>query len=203
MEYDVFRLFPTPIIKFKFKYHERYFFENIEKKVNIPEDWLKPLNTSFPNVKDDDDFINIEKREHLKRDIKESIDEVFCDLNLPTNYYINEFWYNIYHLNQGQETHNHIPSVNYRSNYWSGIYYNKNASPTRFIRSDLWFKTHLFPNYQKSEISDCYYYTMSPFVDDGDIILFPPYLEHEVPEIKLEDPDMRLTFSFNLVLEQD
>ena len=35
---------------------------------------------------------------------------------------------------------------------------------------------------------------------EGQIILFPPYLEHEV--LRRDDKDGRLTFSFNLVLQR-
>ena len=37
-------------------------------------------------------------------------------------------------------------------------------------------------------------------VEDGDIVLFPPYLKHYVvPQEKIDSDDkMRLTFSFNL-----
>lgn len=201
MKYDVFRLFPIPIVKFKFKYHSKYYFENIEKSVNLPEEWEIPLNTSFPNIQDDDNFIHFTIRDRLKSDVQICINEVFSDLNLPINYSLNEFWYNIYHKNQGQETHNHLTYINQKSNYWSGIYYNKNASPTKFNRSDVSYQTHFFPGYRESKIKDCYYYSMSPYVEDGDILLFPPHLQHEVLVNNLQDSNMRLTFSFNLVLD--
>ena len=37
-----------------------------------------------------------------------------------------------------------------------------------------------------------------PFVEDGDIILFPPYLEHSVKSKQKPKDDMRMTFSFNI-----
>jgi len=58
----------------------------------------------------------------------------------------------------------------------------------------------MFPGVETCELRDAYYDNYSIDVEDGDIILFPPYLEHCIEPISLEEPDMRLTFSFNLTL---
>ena len=42
-----------------------------------------------------------------------------------------------------------------------------------------------------------------PFVEDGDIILFPPYLEHSVKSKQNPKDDMRMTFSFNIDVSLD
>lgn len=199
--YDIIKLFPIPLIKFRFKYHESYYFNNIEKCVKKPEGWEMPLNTSFPNIQDNDILISKSTKDQLKTDIKFCIDEVFSQMNMPTDYCFIDFWYNIYHKDQGQESHEHLPMVNAKLPYWSGIYYNKNSSPTEFSRPSKLYQTQLFPGYKDCEIKDSYYYSFRPDVMDGDILLFPPYLSHSVSNIILEEPNMRLTFSFNLELK--
>lgn len=200
-DYSIINLFPIPLIKFKFKYHDLYFFENIEKCENKPEGWELPLNTSFPNIGDNDNLISRQNRDQLKKDIKFCICEVFSQMKLPINFKFKDFWYNIYHKGQGQELHEHLSMVDNKLPYWSGIYYNKNSSPTEFIRPSKLYQTQLFPGYENCEINESYFYSFRPVVEDGDILLFPPYLSHSVSNITLEEPNMRLTFSFNMELE--
>lgn len=199
--FEILKLFPVPLIKFKFKYHKKYYFEDIEKSVNFPEDWEIPLNTSFPMIPDNDPVVDNVTKNHLMADIKFCVDEVFEELKLPTDYYLKNFWYNIYHNEQGQEDHAHLAHVNNIGTYWSGIYYNKNPTPTRFKRSDTLYETQLFPGYKDCNIKEAYYYVFSPDVEEGDIIVFPPYLRHSVPILDSESFKMRMTFSFNLVLK--
>lgn len=201
--FEVLNIFPIPLIKFKFKYHKNYNFNNIEKSIRLPDGWTVPLNSSFPNIKDDDNLVKPKTRDFLMSDIQFCINEVFEELNLPTNYTFKDFWYNIYHKEQGQESHHHLSYVSDYGVYWSGVYYNKNSSPTEFTRPDRLYQSQLFPGYKDCGIKESYYYTFNPNVEDGDILLFPPYLYHCVPEVQLKEPEMRMTFSFNLQLNND
>lgn len=201
IDFNVLALFPNPIIHFKFQYHHKYFFEDIEKKVNLPEGWIVPLNTSFPSILDDDPIVTPDIRDELISDLKKNIDEVFFQLKCPMNYYFSDFWYNIYHDNQGQEIHHHFAKPGNKTVYWSGIYYNKNSSPTKFYRPSKMYSTQLFPGYEHSEIHDFYYATYSPKVEDGDVIMFPAYFEHSVDSKDYHKDNMRMTFSFNLTLD--
>lgn len=199
MTYTILSPFAIPIIKFQFKNHEKYIFNEINRQENVPYEWEHSVNSSFPWIKDDDKFIKPNVRDSLISDVKESIQEIFEDLKIPKDFYFEEFWYNIYHEEQGQEMHNHLPFAHGRVPYWSGIYYNKNASPTKFARPDKIYTTQLFEGYKESLLGEFYFYSFHPDVSDGDIILFPPYLDHYVDEDDDRKNNMRVTFSFNLI----
>jgi len=193
-------MFPVPIVKIQFKYHHKYNFPEVEKMDRRPEGWTVPLNTSFPAIGDNDPLVPVVVRDTLKKDLKESIVEVLQQLNAPTNIEFLQLWYNIYHEGQGQEEHTHLPFVGTKLPFWSGIYYNKNASQTTFKRSDYAYRTQRFAGSENSALAECLCETFSPNVEDGDIILFPPYLEHFVKTTETCRDKMRLTFSFNIDL---
>ena len=199
-EYIIGGLFPVPTIKIKFKQHDKYNFPLVAKKDSKPSTWVGPLNTTFPNIIAGDDFISMEKTEELKTDISNAIISVFKEINISTKFAITDFWYNIYHQNQGQERHVHLGALYY---YWCGIYYNKNASPTVFCKSDGPHNTHTHqvPDSAFSKLAGYFIPEVVIPIMEGDIILFPPYLEHFVPEQKNIDSDdkMRVTFSFNIL----
>ena len=195
-------LFPVPLIVIKFKDHHKYDFPEVEKEDRKPFNWVDSVNTSFPNIKDDDPVISPVVRDNLKRDLKDSIVDVFRQLNFPTNIDFLELWYNIYHDNQGQEKHDHVSQVGQTVPFWSGIYYNKNASPTKFFKTNsIITDTQKFDGYRQSALASCLANSVSPDVKDGDILLFPPYLKHSVKSKPQHKNEMRMTFSFNITLE--
>jgi hypothetical protein len=198
MNHKVINLFPVPIIQIEFDKHHKYYFEDIKKSVNLPDGWEMPLNTTFPKILNDDNFISPKVRDCLMIDLIKCIRTVFKQLNLPSDIYLDNFWYNIYHDNQGQEVHDHLGDVGTDISFWSGIYYNKNASPTTFIRPDKLYKTQSFENSENSTIAESLYHKYETEVKDGDIILFPPYLDHGVESKSWHKNNMRLTFSFNI-----
>ena len=57
-----------------------------------------------------------------------------------------------------------------------------------------------FSRSEDSALKESYFTYWTPDVFEGLILLFPPYLEHEVP-LSTND-DMRLTFSFNMLYGQ-
>lgn len=199
MKYDVLGAFAVPFIKFSFTKHEQYEFENIPRSVNLPPGWVVPLNSSFPNIKDNDPIVRADVRDALKQDLYIDIKDVLMDLNIRNDFEIPVFWYNVYHSQQGQEPHNHLSSCEKKNPIWSGIYYNKNATPTHFIRNDqITCRTQEFPGWMNTKLSSHFAPVYMPEVSDGDIILFPPYLQHAV---RYERPTMRMTFAFNLYLK--
>ena len=199
--FDLLAAFYVPFIKIKFSNHKKYDFPKfIEKKDWKPNDWKVPVHTTFPNIPDNNEFISTEEKNNLKNDLIIDIKNVFSEINIPNDIYFPNFWYNIYHDNQGQEPHNHLSAVGERIAYWSGIYYYQNSSPTIFIRSDYLYKTQEFPGYQNSGLSSFFNETFYPYIEDGDIVLFPPYLEHYVESEERHKEKMRVTFSFNIGL---
>ena len=199
--FEMIGLFPVPLLKIKFKDHHKYNFPEVEKKEKKPDSWMKSLHTTFPYIPDDDLIVSPMVRDSLRRDLKDAVVEVSQELNIPTNIYLLQLWYNIYHDNQGQERHHHLGGVGQSTSLWSGVYYNKNASPTQFFRSDSSYKTQIFDGHEKSALATCLIGSFCPNVEDGDILLFPPYLEHSVQSEPQHKSKMRMTFSFNIDLQ--
>ena len=200
--FEMIGLFPVPLFKIKFKDHYKYNFPEVEKMDRKPDGWIESLNSSFPNIPDNDSIVPSYLRDNLKRDLKSSIVEVFQPLNIPTNIEFLQLWYNIYHDNQGQEKHDHVSQVGQTVPFWSGIYYNKNASPTEFFKCNSTITdTQKFDGYRESALASCLAKSVSPDVKDGDILLFPPYLKHSVKSKPQHKNEMRMTFSFNITLE--
>ena len=198
--FETLGLFPIPLIKIKFEDHYKYNFPEIGKNDHKPEGWELSLNTSFPIINDNDPIVSSSVRDSLKIDLKDSIMKVFEELMISRDIDFADFWYNIYHEQQGQEPHRHLPLVGGVVPFWSGIYYNKNASPTQFFRPDKLYLTQIFEGYQETGLSSCLVKADTPFVEDGDILLFPPYLEHSVQSEPRHKDNMRMTFSFNINL---
>lgn len=199
MKYDVLGAFAVPFIKFRFSKHNEYEFDNVPKSVNLPPGWVIPLNSSFPNIRDNDPIVRADVRDNLKKDLHEDIKGVLNDLNIKNEFEMTYFWYNIYHNGQGQEPHNHLSSCEQKNPIWSGIYYNKNATSTHFIRPDpIVCRTQEFPGWLNSKLKSHFEPVFMPEVSDGDVILFPPYLQHAV---MYKSPAMRLTFAMNLYLK--
>jgi len=198
--YNLIGIFQTPIIKIKFKDYCKYNFPEVEKKDNKPDSWIDSVNTSFPFIEPDDPVVSPMIKKNLMADLKSSIVEVFEELNMPTNIDFTQFWYNIYHDNQGQEKHNHLTWIGGKNLYWCGIYYNKNASPTTFYREPGRYELQRWPDYIDSAMAPVLCSEYLPSVEDGDIILFPPYLEHSVKSKPHHKDKMRMTFSFNIEL---
>ena len=198
--FEMIGLFPIPLFKIKFKHHYKYNFSEVEKKNQKPDTWVDSVHTTFPNIPDNDSIVPSYLRDNLKRDLKSSVVEVFQPLNIPTNIEFLQLWYNIYHDNQGQEKHHHLTRVGQLVPFWAGIYYNKNASPTKFFNSNSISATQEWEGYEGSPLEVCISKYCSPHVEDGDILLFPPYLDHSVESKPHHKDRMRMTFSFNITL---
>ena len=195
-------VFSVPIMGFMFSKHAEYDFTDPGKIENTPQGWQWPVNSSYPNIQDDDPLVTPKVRDRLKKDLMTDIVSLLYDYGIPDKVTFDQFWYNSYHSGQGQEPHTHIYGCNSREPYWCGIYYNKNASPTRFYRPDNNNKFHSFPynsSNPKSQLFQEYLAAyIEPQVQDGFVLLFPPYLRHSVTH---SDDKMRLTFSFNLMTD--
>ena len=131
------------------------------------------------------------------KDLGNQISSNLSEYNLPNKFKIKHFWYNVYHDAQGQEPHTHLNGCMAKNPYWCGIYYNKGSTPTTFLNPNTVNRVHKFPH-NSNEFQDIHSDTIKPTITDGDVILFPPYLEHCV-ELTTSDT-MRMTFSFNIFL---
>lgn len=195
---ETIRAFPIPLLRFKFNRHEEYEFRTIGRKNNIPQGWKMALNSTFPNIPDNDPIVTPEQRSSLKKDLYTQIRELFVkDLQITNKFQIGDFWYNIYHQGQGQEPHTHLSDCSHQNPFWCGIYYHKGASPTKFSSPTFASKIHRWEGVHESNLRDCFSEYLMPRVSDGDVMLFPPYLEHCIYSDSIK---MRMTFAFNLYL---
>jgi len=183
-------VFPTFIGHFPFKSHKKYIhlFDDCTSMIDhSPDNWSSNLYTTFH---EDEEIFDIAE---LRYDLS---NKVIGELNIPSTY-VKDLWYNVYHNGSYQERHHHCePGI-----IMSGIYFYRNASSPVFWNRDASIISSM--GYNK-------YLCDSPFanirmgdnltieVSDGDIIIFPPDLEHEVPRYEGNSP--RITFSFNISL---
>lgn len=191
------KIFFVPLISFRFSKHSKYFFPDIERSDNIPQGWTQSINSSYPRIKDDDKIVSSDVRDNLIKDLHEEMTQVFKEEKMCFNFSIRDFWYNIYHDYQGQEPHTHLGGC--KSPVWCGIYYNKRARSTTFIRPDVNNMMHEFPH-QSEFFTNYFAEILSPNISDGVVLLFPPYLKHYV--MPSRDDKMRMTFSFNLEIHE-
>mgnify|MGYP003130045975 CR=1 FL=1 len=198
--FEMIGLFPVPFLRIKFKDHYKYNFSEVEKRDQKPEGWVDSVYTTFPDIPDDDLIVPPIVRDSLMKDLKDAIVDVFREINLPSNIKFLNLWYNIYHDNQGQERHVHFSDIGKTVPFWSGIYYNKNASPTKFFNINDMSETQKFRGFEETALSTCLAEGYFPPVEDGDIVLFPPYLPHSVASKFEHKNKMRMTFSFNITL---
>lgn len=199
MKVELKSLFPVPFIKFKFTKHHLYNFPEVKKSVRKPDGWVKPLNTSFGSSCGDD-FFSDEMRFRMYSHLTEDLYKVFEVLNIPSEFELNQLWYNIYHDNQGQEYHDHIPGIVSKPPYWCGVYYNKGNIPTTFVKPYTYHKTSRHEEFNSPDSNMFKYFCdfFEPDIEPGDVILFPPWLEHGIETGDECKNNMRLTFSFNL-----
>jgi hypothetical protein len=198
---EVIELFSTPIIKFRFEKHDEYNdkWDNWDVVKRQPRSWQCELNTSFPQVQQDDPYAPMEAVNQLQKDLLFQVKKLHKSYGLMTEIVFYNFWYNAYYAGQGQEWHNHLPEAGLAP-IWSGVYFAKNCLPGQFAfqKTDLSMKTQGPINVQSSPLRKYYDDNYITNFVDGDVVLFPPHLNHCV---KLSDDqnvtDQRLTFSFN------
>ena len=202
----------TPLLICDFEKHEQYSkrFHNFEKVDRKPEGWHVSINTSFPNVLENDSYIDRSLVSDLKKDLYRQVQKLLQSYKLQDSIFFESFWYNASYAGQGQEIHNHC-AVNNLHPYWSGIYFAKNVTydSFSFTRTDVSLKSQqpadylnsaLVPYYLDWEHIPCSNKNMNKIID-GTIILFPPHVYHSVktPDYNTKDR-MRLSFSFNISL---
>ena len=196
----VHQIFSTPILQFKFSKHSQYSLPNFPKGERNPAKWDCSLYTTYPNVLSDDKLVSPNFIKSLKKDLKSEINILFKDLEIHIDWHFEHFWYNYYYEGQGQETHDHLANVGEKSIYWSGIYYHTtNETSTGFVNPCNSHMSHRYPNCTEGKLATSHFDSWYPFVKDGDVLLFPPYLRHYVPPSPKSEK-MRFTFSFNLLL---
>ena len=152
----------------------------MKKKIfNIPEDWVThKCHTSFKDNK------------IIEKEIFDEYQSVFNSVIEKEWKGSIEYWWSVYKDNEYQEWHNHMPGtlsaihfLNFKDEHLAPIF----EDPNKSVRSII-FRTAL----NKDLSSDV---TYTPKVEEGDIIIFPGWLEHQA--LPNEDESPRIILGTN------
>ena len=172
-----------------------------KNKVKVPEGWsTTKIITSIENDKANDFLYNSEELSNQYINVIES----FCDDDYIIE--IDEIWFNYYIDGEYQEQHNHLDSAmevrtkgEKRACTFSCIHflcYDKEVhSPVVFKDPISIIRSHSF-EFASHKHDDGH----KPDINEGDMIMFPSYLEHEVKSGRPTPDNPRITISFNLNL---
>jgi len=174
--------------------------EHSEKHSQPPEGWLtNKLTTSF----DDEEFGNILKSDtevglELRRQYTKSMSLFF---GTSFSCAIEDMWYNTYTNGEFQEAHTHFGTFR-RPNHYACVHFlnfdSKRHEPLTFLDPLRHIRATSFDFTGFAGYSDNYKIKAK----EGDIVMFPVYLEHEV-KAGIPTPDYpRITISFNIRIEE-
>ena len=165
--------------------------ENCDEMI-IPEDWTtNKLKTSFLGEVPGKEVI-AKHRDLLKKEYIECMREIF-DKEFDVE--VQDIWYNVYQDGEYQELHDHLGTL-LRPSHFSFIHFlcfdkDQHRSPEFY---DPLAQLRNLSLELDSNNSGNYY---TPDVKEGDLLMFPSYLEHCVqPGKKTDYP--RITLSFNI-----
>ena len=157
------------------------FYKDNKFQENTPDQWNCNLFTSYGSGK-------FPIGECLDA-FTPTLDEFQTESQSYGNMILTDLWLNVYEAQNWQEKHIHSPGQ------WSGVYY-----------------VHFDPNEHKA--TNFYHpcetllatagitsNTLVPWVQEGDMIIFPSWLEHAAPMNK--SSKMRSTISFNFFIEEE
>lgn len=165
--------------------------ENVDDLV-IPEDWTThKVKTSFSGEPVGKEVLE-KHRSLLKTEYIECMREMF-DKEFDVN--IDKMWYNVYQDGEYQEVHDHLgTSLNHT--HFSFIHflsYNKDEHRPPEFRDPLSQLRMLSLEFDSNKCGEVYV----PDVEEGDLLMFPCYLQHCVPPGKKTNYP-RITISFNV-----
>jgi uncharacterized protein (TIGR02466 family) len=167
----------------------RYFLKKYEENPNNqPKTWGCKVHTTFGR--------RDEKLDKIKDLYNNDVMRFFDQINMPpVKVDTSDVWFNVYGKGQWQESHHHHgnPDV-----YFSAVHllkYNKEKHPPLIFNSPQHI---LMTPCNLGRYSNTGYWDLDHVVDanEGDIIIFPSFLEHQV-NIQESDEE-RVTVSFNI-----
>jgi len=167
-----------------------------EKDLPIPDGWLTDkLYTSF-----DLDEINhaIFSEDNIIHQIYRKYVEMMFDKRVELS--LEDMWFNYYVNGEYQEPHSHIaPTVLRPPVHYSCIHYLKYDDE---VHLSTVFHDPIEDLRAHSYEMDSNHYSSkwSPRVKEGDLIMFPSYLQHHVSKSQPTPDNPRITIAFNLRL---
>ena len=192
-------IFPVSYYKGQVEDNERLkqdllpFINRTKRTLTPPEGWLTTKITTSHERDDINRFFM--SQTELQRQYHNLI-KTFFDNKFELE--VDECWYNCYENEEWQESHNHIGDP-IDPNHFACVHFlcydKKVHSPLTFsdpmgiIRShSIEFDSH---NYEEA---------ISPDINEGDLIMFPSYLMHEVKANKPTPGNPRISIAFNFAV---
>lgn len=162
----------------------------------IPEDWTTDrIKTSFAGEPSGKEVLKNYKsllEEHYIECISEFFDKEF-------NFIIDKIWYNIYMDGEYQEVHDHL-GTSLNPTHFSLIHFlsfNKDEHKPPEFRDPISQLRMLSLEFDNNKCGEVYV----PDIEEGDLLMFPCYLQHCVPPVKKTNYP-RITISFNIRVTQ-
>ena len=159
---------------------EEYYKDN-KLKENTPDQWNCNLFTSYGSGK-------FPIGECLDA-FTPTLDEFQTESQSYCNMILTDLWLNVYESQNWQEKHIHSPGQ------WSGVYY------VHFDPNEHKATNFYHPCETLLATAGITQNTLVPWVQEGDMIIFPSWLEHAAPMNK--SSKMRSTISFNFFIEEE
>lgn len=159
---------------------KKYITNNI-RQYGTPSSWNCSVNSSFGQ--DNGWLVDIVSM------YRDNYDEYFAQFNMKCNMHLIDIWYNEYFNSQYQERHHHLPADISCIHYISLA---ESHSGTTFINP---YSLH---NASNSLMNCKSPHTFTPYVQEGDIVIFPSYLEHFVRVQSVEEQRITLSWNYRL-----
>lgn len=200
---EVYGLFQVPIIKQKCKNQEqikKYLLDDI-----YPGEEKAKSNLIGTDVYTDyDNKENALDQKFINPLYSDNIMELLSDMKFSSdvNWHVNlDSWYNFSRKGGWQHVHDHVGGP--LQVQWSGIHYavfdNEEHESTNFQNPQAAMIRSLWPTNEKQNVPQyCDDLDTAIKVEEGDIIWFPPYLNHYFKEQKSDK--LRCTVAMNLTV---
>ena len=198
-----YNIFPVTIYKTRIKdnnFLKEKIISGVEAalpELDSPEDWATDnLKTSFEGEPKGKEVLVGKNNVLLKKYYSDAIFEIF-DREISWEI-ADDIWYNYYEKGSYQELHEHIADP-FQKIHFSCIHYlsydREVHTPAEFQDPISTIRAHSL-TLDKDFVGDFYI----PKVEEGDLIMFPAYLQHRVLPQKVSNvPRITLSFNFRLL----
>jgi len=199
---QVYGLFQVPVIKQRVHNHDeikKYLMEEV-----YPGDDVATPNLIGTEVYTDyQDKTNALSQERINHLYEPNIRELMTDMEFPdtAHWHVNvDSWYNFSRKGGYQHMHDHVGGP--LQIMWSGIHYavlDPEHQTTNFTHPQASMLRSLWPTMNKADLPPyCDDLDVALKADEGEMIWFPPYLNHYVQKQKSDK--LRCTVAINLTI---
>jgi uncharacterized protein (TIGR02466 family) len=188
---ELFPLFATPVVKFKF--HRSFTSEELAAAVKLSENVTSNIGNATTvnhNVLDMTEFADL--RSFIEESINTYFDSIICPSGNITPY-ITLSWMNYTNKGQHHHKHSHVNSI------VSGVFY-INVDPNQdkiYFYNDRHQAIHLTPKTYNNYNSQTWWLPVA----NNELILFPSELPHGVE--KVTGDTTRISLAFNVFVKGD